>query len=84
MINITNYCKLFDKKAASFLDNPRIKDLIKPSEFRVFLGCRGFTEIDEKHLKEFFLWLHPRTRQMVLDGSTIEEIQTSLGRIKSL
>lgn len=78
MKKITEYCKKFNKRPASFLDNPNIKLKIPKSEYNIVKGPRGFTEIHEKHLKEFFLWLHPTTRQMVLDGKTIEEIQQYL------
>lgn len=74
MLKITDYCKKFNKKPASFMDNPRIKQLIKPDEHYVQMGSKGYTLLHEKHTKEFLLWLSPETRQMVLDGVSSEEI----------
>jgi len=74
MKNITKYANRFGKKAGNFLDNPRIKFLIPEDERFVKEGCRGYTELHEKHLPEFFLWLSKETRQMVLEGKSTKEI----------
>ena len=74
LTRITEYCKKFDKRPASFLDNPRIKELIAPDEKYIVMGAAGYTMIDDKHLPEFFLWLSKETRQMVMSGKALEEI----------
>ena len=80
MINITKYSKLFNKKPGSFLDNPRIKRLIKPGEVEKGRGRGSVTLLSEKHSMEFLLWLHPTTRDMLAKGippTTIFEILDS-------
>lgn len=74
MQKITEYCKKFNKRPASFFDNPSVKLKVPKDEYYVVMGPKGYTEIHEKHLPEFFLWLHKSTRQMVLDGKQTEEI----------
>lgn len=74
MIKVTKYANKFNKKVGNFLDNPRIIQLIPPYEYHVEYGCRGFTQLHEKHLPEFFLWLDSSTRNMVLAGKTSSEI----------
>ena len=74
MINITPICKKFYKKPASFLDNDNIDQRIPKHEKNVTRGPKGFTEIHEKHLQEFFLWLAPITRTMVLNGKSLQSI----------
>lgn len=74
LTRITDYCKKFNKKPASFMDNPRIKELIAPEEKYIVMGAAGYTMIDGKHLPEFFLWLSKETRQMVMSGKTTAEI----------
>lgn len=68
MINITKYSKLFSKKPANFLDNPRIKKMIKPGELEKGRGRGSVTLLHEKHSMEFLLWLHPTTRDMLSKG----------------
>lgn len=81
MLKITDYCKKFNKKPASFMDNPRIKQLIKPDEKHIVMGANGYTMIHEKYTKEFLLWLSPETRQMVLDGVSSDEILDYVSRL---
>ena len=44
-------------------------------------GLKGGTLLDKKHLKEFFLWLSPQTKQMVIDGKSLSDIEAYLKRI---
>lgn len=74
MLKITDYCKKFGKKPASFMDNPRIKEMIKPDEKSIVMGANGYTMIHDKYTKEFLLWLSQETRQMVLDGKSSSDI----------
>lgn len=73
MINITKYSKMFNKKPANFLDNPRIIKLIAPDELQVVRGRNGHTLLAECHLVEFLLWLHSSTRSMITAGISAEE-----------
>ena len=74
MINITPYCKKFNKKPANFLDNPRIQRLIQPDELKITRGRNGATLLHEKHLMEFLLWLHPSVRESLTQGATVQEV----------
>ncbi len=78
MIDITKYAKIFGKKPANFLDNPRIQRLIAPDELQITLGRSGGTLLDEKHAVEFLLWLHRSTRVAVTRGYTAEQIFAKL------
>lgn len=74
MINITNFATKYGKKAGNFLDNPRIVAQLKEGDIIVKEGRNGFTMLHERHLPEFFLWLSPETRQMVLNGDSSDQI----------
>ena len=73
MINITKYSKMFGKKPANFLDNPRIIKLIQPDGLQIVRGRNGGTLLDDKYLVEFLLWLHSSTRAMITAGISAEE-----------
>ena len=68
MTNITPYCKLYKKLPSSFLDNPTIQNMIGDGDVVRKKGRYGRTEISDKLLAEFFLWLHPSTRKAIIDG----------------
>lgn len=82
MINITKYSKKFYKKSAQFLDNQYIKSLLTPENHKVSKGVRGGTWIDKSLIKEFLLWLSPQTKQMLLDGKSLSDIQVFLDNLK--
>lgn len=82
MINITKYCKKFYKKPYQFLDNDHIKSLLTPDNHKVTRGLTGGTKIDKSLIKEFLLWLSPQTKQMLLDGKSLSDIQMFLENLK--
>lgn len=68
--NITPICVKYGKKPSHFLDNPSIIDLISTYNWVVNItrGRNGGTHIDDRLLAEFYLWLSPETRNMVING----------------
>lgn len=76
-MKITKYCKQFNKKPSHFTDN----EVCQGHHITVVKGKEGYTEIPDSLAKEFFLWLHPTTRNLVLEGKTVSEIVDSLKTI---
>ena len=74
MINITQYCKLYSKHPSNFLDNPSVIRLLDEGDVKKTKGRYGKTELAEKHMAEFLLWLHDSTRKAIKDGYTPQAI----------
>ena len=76
MIRITGQATKFRKKAGNWLDNAKVRMRIPESDYKVKRGHESGTYIDAKHLPEFYLWLSPETRKMVLNNTPIQEIES--------
>lgn len=66
MINITTICQKYGKRACHFLDNPRIRQIIKDNQYTVnTIAGRygGGSWIDDRLYNEFVIWLDKNTHQ---------------------
>ena len=71
MINITPICKHYNKLASSFLSKKICRGR---TDIAVHQGHTGGTKIPNDMVKEFFMWVSPVTRNMILSGVTAKEV----------
>lgn len=75
MLNITQICKAYHKLPGHFRDNNAVINHPDRRLIQVVKGKGGSTSIPLTLAAEFFLWLHPETRQQILDGVHPSEVK---------
>ena len=71
MFNITPWCKKYNRQPSHFLDNNCV--IPYRDKIEVIKGRYGQTKIPKILIPDFFLWLSPKTKSVVVQGK-LEEL----------